>query len=96
MSEASPISKSLSRAKYIGAQGLRSLWYGGHYTYVRRSAGGFTRPGEPPFRPEHGTPDMKAMRRAYLKAFETDLANRKHSYEYHSLILMLKGENHGY
>ena len=75
MSEASPISKSLSRAKYIGAQGLRSLWYGGHYTYVRRSAGGFTRPGEPPFRPEHGTPDMKAMRRAYLKAFETDLAN---------------------
>ena len=64
-----------SRARYIAAQGLRTLWYGGHYGLIRQRASGFTRPGDPKFVPESGQPDLRAMRREFLRAFEWDLSN---------------------
>lgn len=67
--------RALGTAKYVAAQGLRTLWYGGHYTLLRRSMGGFTRPGEPPFIPTNGQPSLKAMRRAFFKAYRKDLSN---------------------
>lgn len=66
---------ALSTAKYAAAQGLRTLWYGGHYVYLRRSMGGFTRPGEPKFTPTSGEPSLKAMRKEFFKAYRKDLAN---------------------
>ncbi len=62
-------------ARYIAAQGLRTLWYGSHYAYLRRNMGGFTRPGEPKFTPQSGEPSLKAMRREFLKAYQKDLNN---------------------
>lgn len=63
------------RAQYTAAQGLRTLWYGGHYAFLRRNMGGFSRPGEPKFTPSSGQPSLKAMRREFFRAFEMDLAN---------------------
>lgn len=67
--------KAISTARYAAAQGLRTLWYGGHYAFLRRSMGGFSRPGEPGFTPESGQPSLKAMRIAFFKAYQQDLAN---------------------
>ncbi|MAK60681.1 MAG: SAM-dependent methyltransferase [Ponticaulis sp.] len=75
MTEANPINRAISRGRYAAAQGLRALWYGGHYTYIRRQSSGFTRPGEPKFTPQSGVPDLKAMRREFFKAYQEDLAN---------------------
>lgn len=65
----------MSRFRYVLAQGLRTLWYGSHYALIRRSSGGFTRPGEPDFRPSRGEPDLAAMRRSFLALFRRDRAN---------------------
>ena len=75
MAEREPSRITPSRARYIAAQGLRTLWYGGHYGLIRRRASGFTRPGDPKFVPESGQPDLRAMRREFLRAFEWDLSN---------------------
>ncbi|MAP94990.1 MAG: SAM-dependent methyltransferase [Ponticaulis sp.] len=69
------VKRPLSLAKYAAAQGLRTLWYGGHYSLIRRNSSGFTRPGEPSFEPSQGKPDLKVMRREFFKVFEQDLAN---------------------
>ncbi len=67
--------KAISTARYAAAQGLRTLWYGGHYAFLRRNMGGFSRPGEPAFAPTSGKPSLKAMRREFFRAFGKDLAN---------------------
>ncbi|MEO0983443.1 MAG: methyltransferase domain-containing protein [Pseudomonadota bacterium] len=67
--------KTLGRARYAAAQGLRSAWYSAHYTAARRRAGGFNRPGEAPFRAEKGPPDTAALRRAFLDLFVQDRRN---------------------
>lgn len=63
------------RARYIGEQGLRTLWYGSNYAFARRRSAGFTRPGEPAFQPTSGQPDIAVMRSAFFDAFQQDLAN---------------------
>lgn len=76
MSDTSPAAgKAVNTAKYIAAQGLRTLWYGGHYSLVRRNSSGFTRPGEPKFIPGRGEPDVAAMRREFFDAYRQDLTN---------------------
>jgi ubiquinone/menaquinone biosynthesis C-methylase UbiE len=65
----------LGRARYAAAQGARSAWYAAQYASARRRASGFNRPGEPPFRPSRGRPDIAEMRRAWLKLFREDRAN---------------------
>ena len=75
MAEPRPINATLSRARYATAQGLRTLWYGGHYSLIRRNSSGFTRPGEPKFEPQNGSPDLKIMRKEFFRAFRKDLEN---------------------
>ena len=58
-------SKTIARARYTAAQGLRSAWYGAHYAAARRRSGGFTRPGEPQFRPTNDV-SLPALRKAYF------------------------------
>lgn len=66
---------TLGRARYGLAQGMRTAWYGGQYVLARRRSGGFTRPGEPPFRPSRGKADIAAMRAAWFALFQQDRAN---------------------
>jgi ubiquinone/menaquinone biosynthesis C-methylase UbiE len=68
------VSKQAGRARYTAAQGLRSAWYGGQYVIARRRSAGFTRPGEPVFKPQNGT-DLMALRKAYFDLFRMDRAN---------------------
>ncbi len=68
-------SKTVGRARYAAAQGLRSAWYGAQYVTARRRSAGFNRPGEPAFKPESGKPDMAALREAYLRLYRRDRAN---------------------
>ncbi|MBU2607001.1 MAG: class I SAM-dependent methyltransferase [Alphaproteobacteria bacterium] len=68
-------SKTAARARYAAEQGLRSAWYGAQMSAARRSAGGFNRPGEPKFAPTRGTPDMAALRKAYVYLFIQDRLN---------------------
>lgn len=75
MAEPRPIDRTLSRARYTAAQGLRTLWYGGHYSLIRRNSSGFTRPGEPKFEPQNGSPSLKVMREEFFKAFRKDMKN---------------------
>lgn len=65
----------LARARYAAAQGLRSAFYGGQYALARRQSAGFNRPGEAPFRPQSGTPDPRALRRAFFRLWAKDRAN---------------------
>ena len=65
----------LGRARYAAAQGARSAWYGAQYAAARRQSAGFNRPGEPPFRPSRGRPDIAEMRRAWFALFRDDRAN---------------------
>ncbi len=65
----------LGRARYAAAQGLRSAWYGAQYAAARRRSAGFNRPGEPPFQPSRGKPDIGELRRAWLALFRADRAN---------------------
>lgn len=67
--------KAISAAKYAAAQGLRTLWYGTHYAFLRKNMGGFSRPGEPKFTPSSGEPSLKVMRREFFKAYRKDLSN---------------------
>lgn len=67
--------RTAGRARYAAAQGVRSAWYGAHYAVARRRSAGFTRPGEPAFKPENGPADLPELRRAYLKLFRQDRAN---------------------
>lgn len=60
---------------YRASQGLRTAWYGSLYALIRRRAGGFTRPGEPPFQPTRGEPDLKVMREAFAGLLEADRRN---------------------
>ncbi|MCI4643459.1 MAG: class I SAM-dependent methyltransferase [Hyphomonadaceae bacterium] len=66
---------NLGRARYAAAQGLRSAFYGAQYAVARRQSAGFNRPGEAPFRPEHGKPDPRALRRAFFRLWAQDRAN---------------------
>lgn len=66
--------KTIGRARYAGAQGLRSAWYGAQYAIARRRSAGFNRPGEAPFIPANPV-DTKALRAGYLKLFAKDRAN---------------------
>lgn len=63
------------RARYAAAQGLRSAWYTAQMQAARRRAEGFNRPGEPPFTPTRGKPDMAELRRAFIELFLQDRAN---------------------
>lgn len=63
------------RARYVAAQGLRSAWYTAQMRLARRQSQGVVRPGEPPFEPGRGKPDMAALRRAYFDLFRQDRAN---------------------
>jgi len=74
MSVLNRISRTASRARYTAAQSVRSAWYGGQYFLARRQSAGFTRPGEPPFKPDHA-PKMKALRQAYFDLFRKDREN---------------------
>jgi len=62
-------------AAYRASQGLRTVWYGALYGIIRRRAGGFTRPGEPPFRPSRGQPDISVMRKAFADLLSADRQN---------------------
>lgn len=62
-------------ATYRASQGLRTLWYGALYGIIRRRSGGFTRPGDPPFRPSRGQPDISVMRKAFAELLATDRQN---------------------
>tara|TARA_B100000678_G_scaffold157887_1_gene131886 strand:+ start:29617 stop:30687 length:1071 start_codon:yes stop_codon:yes gene_type:complete len=73
--EIQAVKPRLSTARYAIAQGLRTVWYGGHYSLIRRRSSGFSRPGEPSFTPENGRPDLKVMRKEFFKAYQQDLAN---------------------
>ena len=66
--------KTVGRARYTAAQGLRSAWYGGQYAIARRRSAGFNRPGEPVFKPQN-KPQLKALRQAYFDLFRQDRAN---------------------
>lgn len=66
--------KTLGRARYTAAQGLRSAWYGAHYGAARRNSAGFNRPGEPAFRPENDV-SLAALRKAYFDLWRRDRAN---------------------
>lgn len=66
--------KTVSRARYTAAQGLRSAWYGAHYAAARRRSAGFTRPGEPEFKPQNNF-DIRALRKAYFDLWRYDRAN---------------------
>ncbi len=57
------------------AQGLRTAWYGALYAIIRRRSGGFTRPGDPPFTPSRGQPDLGAMRQAFADLLAADRRN---------------------
>lgn len=72
--------KTAGRARYAAAQGLRSAWYGAQMSAARRRAAGFNRPGEPAFEPTRGTPDMAALRKAYLALFVQDRLNVEAGY----------------
>lgn len=63
------------RARYAAAQGLRSAWYTAQMQAARRRAEGFNRPGEPPFTPSRGKPDLAELRRAFIDLFLQDRAN---------------------
>lgn len=67
-------SKSFGRARYTAAQGVRSAWYGAHYAAARRRSAGFTRPGEPAFKPENDV-SLSALRKAYFDLWQQDRAN---------------------
>ena len=67
--------KTLGRARYVAAQGLRSAWYGAQYAAARRRSAGFNRPGEPPFSPESGKPDPAALRKAFFVLWRMDRTN---------------------
>ena len=66
--------KTAARARYTAAQGARSAWYGAQYILARRRSEGFTRPGEPPFKPQNPV-DTKTLRDAYFALFIRDRAN---------------------
>ncbi|MEM6651529.1 MAG: class I SAM-dependent methyltransferase [Pseudomonadota bacterium] len=66
--------KTVARARYGAAQGVRSAWYGGQYALARRRSAGFNRPGEPIFKPQN-KPDLKALRAAYFDLFRQDREN---------------------
>lgn len=66
--------RSVGRARYTAAQGLRAAWYGGQYALARRRSAGFNRPGEPVFKPGN-KPNPKALRVAYLDLFRQDRMN---------------------
>lgn len=74
MSVLDRFSKAAGRARYTAAQGVRSAWYGGQYLLARRQSAGFTRPGEPPFKPTN-TPKPSALRKAYFDLFRKDREN---------------------
>ncbi len=65
----------LGRARYAAAQGLRTAWYGAHYMAALRRSSGYTRPGEPPFRPSAGAPDRTVLRREFFRLFRMDREN---------------------
>ncbi|MBK8196898.1 MAG: class I SAM-dependent methyltransferase [Acidobacteria bacterium] len=67
--------KTAGRARYAAGQGLRSAWYAAQMQAARRQSGGFTRPGEPEFRPSSGPPQMAELRKAYVRLFLQDRAN---------------------
>ncbi|MEL6323139.1 MAG: class I SAM-dependent methyltransferase [Pseudomonadota bacterium] len=67
--------KLLGRTRYAAAQSLRSAWYGAQYVAARRMAGGFDRPGEPPFRPQSGPLDRETLRTAFFDLFRQDMMN---------------------
>ncbi len=64
----------MSRARYVGAQGLRSAWYGAQYAIAKRRSAGFNRPGEPPFKPTNPV-DTKELRASFFRLFAQDRAN---------------------
>lgn len=66
--------KTIGRARYTAAQGLRSAWYGAQYAIAKRQSSGFNRPGEPPFKPTNPV-DTKELRDGYFKLFAKDRAN---------------------
>ena len=67
--------RQAGRARYAVAQSLRTAWYGAQMGAARRQSVGFTRPGEPPFEPSRGKPDMAVLRKAYFDLFLQDRAN---------------------
>lgn len=69
------LGRQAKRLRYRVQQGIRTAWYGAHYAYIRRRAGGFQRPGEPAFQPSRGQPELKEMRAAFTDLFNRDLAN---------------------
>ncbi|WP_300395982.1 class I SAM-dependent methyltransferase [Henriciella sp.] len=66
--------KTIGRARYTAAQGLRSAWYGAQYVIAKRRSSGFNRPGEPAFKPSNPV-DTKELRAAWFRLFAADRAN---------------------
>lgn len=67
--------KTAGRLRYGTAQGLRVAWYGANMRAARQRTSGFSRAGEPDFKPENGAPDMRILRSAYFKLFAQDRLN---------------------
>lgn len=67
--------RTAGRARYAAGQGVRSAWYTAQMQAARRRAEGFNRPGEPPFEPSRGRPDLAELRRAFFELFLQDRAN---------------------
>ena len=51
------------------------MWYGAQAGLLRRRTGGFSRPGEPEYRPRSPPGDQASFRRALSQLFEDDRAN---------------------
>ncbi len=71
----SAIARGARRAAYGAAQGLRVLWYTGHYAAGRRLMGPLTEPGEAPYAEEFGPLDRKRLKTAFHELFKTDWRN---------------------
>lgn len=70
-----PLTRTLARARYAAAQGMRVAWYMSHYMLARRLSGPFNRPGEPKFQPQSPEGDSGRIRTAFLDLFAKDRAN---------------------
>jgi len=69
------VSQTAGRARYAAGQAVRSAWYTAQMQAARRRAEGFNPPGEPPFQPKRGKPDLAELRRAYIELFLQDRLN---------------------
>lgn len=72
---AATLTTGARRAAYNAAQGLRVLWYTGHYAAGRRRMGPLTEPGEPPYAGEFDSLDRTRLKKSFRELFKTDWRN---------------------